>query len=314
MNILVTGCAGAIGKYLVKKLLEADPKNNVFGVDKKNQIEKLKNSGFIASSNSRFKPLPIDLMDVTEVSKLPDVDYIYHLAAINGTQLFYSIPWDVYVNSIQPTINLIDYYKNKSVKRFIYTSSSEVYASLTDLGINQIPTGENAVVGFSDVMNPRWSYGGAKLSGELALIAASKQFGVNFSIIRYHNVYGRDMGLNHVIPDFIDRGQKGSYVLNGANNIRSFIYIDDAIDATMLVASSNIASNKIINIGSNEMITMRELAQKIMHVFGWNGEVVEYAAPVGSTLSRCPDISFLTKELGFNQQYNLDMGLLQLLS
>jgi nucleoside-diphosphate-sugar epimerase len=313
MNILVTGCAGAIGKYLVKKLLESSSQNKVFGVDKKDQIDKLLSSGFIANSSSRFTALPIDLMDVSEVGNLPDVDYVYHLAAINGTQLFYSIPWDVYVNSIQPTINLIDYYKNKSVKRFVYTSSSEVYASLTDLGINQIPTTESAVVGFSDVMNPRWSYGGAKLSGELALIAASQQFGVNFSIIRYHNVYGRNMGLNHVIPDFIDRGKNGVYRLNGANNIRSFIYIDDAIDATILVASSDKASNKIINIGSNEMITMRDLAQKIMNVFGWKGEIIEFSAPLGSTLSRCPDTSFLTKDLGFNQRYNLDMGLLQLL-
>jgi UDP-glucose 4-epimerase len=313
MNILVTGCAGAIGKYLVKKLLDLNPQNIVFGVDKKYQIEKLKNSGFIANSNSRFIPIPIDLMEASEVSKLPDVDYIYHLAAINGTQLFYSIPWDVYVNSIQPTINLIDYYKSKPVKRFIYTSSSEVYASLTDLGINQIPTDENAVVGFSDVMNPRWSYGGAKLSGELALIAASNQFGINFSIIRYHNVYGRNMGANHVIPDFISRGEKHIYMLNGADNIRSFIYIDDAIDATILVASSEVASNKIINIGSDEMITMRELAKKIMHIFGWSGEIIENDAPEGSTFSRCPDISFLTRELNFKQRYKLDVGLLQLL-
>jgi UDP-glucose 4-epimerase len=313
MNILVTGCAGAIGKYLVKKLLESNSQNRVFGVDKKDQIELLMDSRFVAKDDPRFTAFPIDLMDVSEVSKLPDVDYIYHLAAINGTQLFYSIPWDVYVNSIQPTINLIDFYKNRTVKRFIYTSSSEVYASLTDLGVNQIPTNENAVVGFSDVMNPRWSYGGAKLSGELALIAASNQFGIDFSIIRYHNVYGREMGLNHVIPDFIDRGKNGVYRLNGANNIRSFIYIDDAIDATILVASSTLASNKIINIGSNEMITMRNLAQKIMNIFDWTGEIVEFAAPEGSTLSRCPDTSFLTKELGFSEKFNLDMGLLQLL-
>lgn len=313
MNILVTGCAGAIGKYLVKKLLESNSQNRVFGVDKKDQIELLMDSRFVAKDDPQFTAFPIDLMDVSEVSKLPDVDYIYHLAAINGTQLFYSIPWDVYVNSIQPTINLIDFYKNRTVKRFIYTSSSEVYASLTDLGVNQIPTNENAVVGFSDVMNPRWSYGGAKLSGELALIAASNQFGIDFSIIRYHNVYGREMGLNHVIPDFIDRGKNGVYRLNGANNIRSFIYIDDAIDATILVASSTLASNKIINIGSNEMITMRNLAQKIMNIFDWTGEIVEFAAPEGSTLSRCPDTSFLTKELGFSEKFNLDMGLLQLL-
>ena len=61
------------------------------------------------------------------------------------------------------------------------------------------------------------------------------------------------------------------------------------------------------------MITMRNLAQKIMNIFDWTGEIVEFAAPEGSTLSRCPDTSFLTKELGFSEKFNLDMGLLQLL-
>ena len=89
MNILVTGCAGAIGKYLVKKLLESNSQNRVFGVDKKDQIELLMDSRFVAKDDPQFTAFPIDLMDVSEVSKLPDVDYIYHLAAINGTKLFY---------------------------------------------------------------------------------------------------------------------------------------------------------------------------------------------------------------------------------
>ena len=313
MKILVTGCAGDIGKYLVKRLLELYPFCHIYGVDRPKQLEYLKESNFIDAQDPRLTFLPIDLLNVNEVNTLPNVDYIYHLAAINGTSLFYSIPWDVFVNSIQPTINLVNYYKDKNLKRFIYTSSSEVYASLTDLGVNKIPTSENAAVGFLDVTNPRWSYGGAKLSGELALISAGYQFDLKFSIIRYHNVYGKSMSLNHVIPDFIDRGKNGTFVLNGADNIRSFIHIDDAINATLLVASSEKAVNRIVNIGSSEMVTMRELGHKLMNIFGWEGTVIENPAPNGSTITRCPDIDFLCNALGFKQQYTLDKGLMQLL-
>lgn len=312
MKILVTGCSGDIGKYLIKRLLEQYPDCLIFGVDRPVQIEKFKLSNFLDLEDKKLSLLSVDLLDINEIKKLPDVDYIFHLAAINGTSLFYEIPWDVYINSIQPTINLLDYYKNRSLKRFIYTSSSEVYASLTDLGVNSIPTSESAAVGFSDVTNPRWSYGGAKLSGELALIAASKQYGLEFSIIRYHNIYGKDMSLNHVIPDFIERAKKGIYVLNGSDNIRSFLYIDDAIDATILVASSEKAANRIVNIGSSEMVTMRKLSDKLMKTFGWTGKVIENSAPEGSTLIRCPDIKFLCNELGFKQKYNLDDGIKQL--
>jgi nucleoside-diphosphate-sugar epimerase len=311
-RILVTGCAGAIGKYLVKKLLDTSEDYYIYGVDTKKEIDILINSKFLYQSN-QFTPLSIDLMNDLEVKNLPEVDFVYHLAAINGTALFYSTPWSVYVNSIIPTINLINYYKDKNLTRFIYTSSSEVYASLSDLGINKIPTTENAVVGFSDITNPRWSYGGAKLSGEVALIAASNQLNLDFSIIRYHNVYGKNMGINHVIPDFINRGKNNIFELNGADNIRSFIYIDDAIDATILVANSEKAKNKIVNIGSSEVISMRDLGAKIMNLFGWKCKITEYPAPVGSTLRRCPDINFLINDLKFELKFDLNLGLSQLI-
>jgi len=312
MKILVTGCAGSIGKYLVNQLLENDDKCTVYGVDLKEPIEALIGSNFYKNTE-RFLPLEINLMNEYEVNKLPEVDYIYHLAAINGTSLFYSIPWTVYINSIIPTINIINHYKDKNVKRFIYTSSSEVYAAISDLGLNTFPTTEKAVVGFSDLMNPRWSYGGAKLSGEIATISASNQFSLNFSIIRYHNVYGKDMGINHIIPDFIERGKEGLYELYGAENMRSFIYIKDAIDATILIANSENAKNKIVNVGSSEVITMRKLGNKIMDLFGWKGEITEHPAPLGSTLKRCPNIEFLTKNLSFKLRYDLDTGLKELI-
>jgi len=313
MKVLITGCAGAIGKYLTKEIIRDDRITTVFGVDREPKIKELMESNFLGDQQNKFVPLQIDLSSDKNISLLPDVNVVYHLAAINGTQLFYDIPWEVFVNSIQPTINLINFYKDRDLKRFIYTSSSEVYASLTDLGLNKIPTPENCLVGFADVLNPRWSYGAAKLSGEIALISAAHQFNLNFSIIRYHNVYGKNMGLNHVIPDFIERGEKGIFQLNGAGNVRSFIYIKDAIDATILVANSDKAQNQIINIGTDETLTMRQLSEKIMQIFRWEGKVEEFPAPDGSTIERCPDIGFLRDQLGFQPKFTLTSGLQELL-
>jgi nucleoside-diphosphate-sugar epimerase len=101
--------------------------------------------------------------------------------------------------------------------------------------------------------------------------------------------------------------------LNGADNIRSFIYIDDAIDATILVANSEKAKNKIVNIGSSEVISMRDLGAKIMNLFGWKCKITEYPAPVGSTLRRCPDINFLINDLKFELKFDLNLGLSQLI-
>jgi UDP-glucose 4-epimerase len=314
IKILVTGCGGFIGKYLLQRLLQNES-ILVYGVDRHEKLEALKLSGFIPEqSNKRYFPLSIDLTKQTECLELPEVDYIYHLAAINGTSLFYKIPWEVFFNSSASTLNVIDRYKNsKQLKRFVYTSTSEVYASLVDGNPELCPTPEDVSVGFGDLMNPRWSYGGAKLAGEIALIAAGEQFKFPFSIIRFHNVYGPDMGLDHVIPDFISRGKKGQFELYGSENQRSFIYITDAVSATLRIAEIDVALNRIIHVGTMEMISMKFLAQKIMSLAKWSGEITEFPAPIGSTMARCPDTTFLNSRVGYVPSVSLEEGLSEVL-
>ena len=314
IKVLVTGCGGFIGKYLIQRLLHNES-FLVYGVDRQEKLEAIESSGFIPiPAMDRFIPLSIDLTRQEECLDLPEVDFVYHLAAINGTSLFYKIPWDVFYNSSASTLNMINRYKDsKQLKRFVYTSTSEVYASLVDGNPELCPTPEDVRVGFKDVLNPRWSYGGAKLAGEIALLAAGEQFGIPYSIIRFHNVYGPDMGLDHVIPDFISRGRQGRFELYGSDNQRSFIYITDAVSATLRIAESDAALNHIIHVGTMDMISMRFLAQKIMALANWSGEISEFPAPIGSTLARCPDTTFLNSKVGYFPSISLETGLLEVL-
>lgn len=314
-RILVTGCGGFIGKYLVQSLLQ-DNSNIIYGVDKKEKLETLLGSSFIpALAKDRFIPLELDLTKQDDCAKLPDVNLVYHLAALNGTSLFYKIPWDVFYNSSVSTLNLIVRFReSKQLERFVYTSTSEVYASFVDNNPDLCPTPESVSVGFQDILNSRWSYGGAKLAGEIALLAANKQFGIPFSIIRYHNVYGPEMGLDHVIPDFIERGKQGIFELYGAENQRSFIFISDAVSATVEIGRSLSALNHIIHVGTMEMVSMKFLAKKIMMIANWSGHITEYPAPPGSTLARCPDTTFLNSEVGFFPKVSLDVGLSEVLN
>lgn len=309
-SILVTGCGGFIGKFLLKDLL-LDPENVVYGVDSKVKLSALVKSEYIPEEVcDRFVPLNLDLSKQSDCLDLPDVDFVFHLAAINGTSLFYEIPWEVFYHSTLTTINTLHRYNLSSrLKRFIYTSSSEVYASVVDQSPERCPTNERVPVGFYDVTNPRWSYGGAKLAGEIAAFAAGHQHDMPFSIIRYHNVYGPDMGLDHVIPDFINRGKSGLFELYGAENQRSFIYISDAIEATLAVAKSEEGLNRVVHVGSMDMITIELLAKKIMLIAGWQGEISHFSAPTGSTLNRCPDTTFLNSVIGFSPKISLDEGI-----
>ena len=299
-TVLITGGNGFIGRNLVEELSN-DPNLSVYSADISHDP---------AYTHRNVNYLICDLSSQAQVAGLPETNFIFHLAAINGTQRFYSEPWFVFYNSLMTTINLIDRFKeSKILKRFVYTSSSEVYADRFSGKEEGLLTQEDVAVGFTNVLNPRWSYGGAKLAGEIALNSAAVEHGLSFSILRYHNVYGPNMGLNHVIPDVVERGRRGIYQLYGGNNVRSFIHIKDAVAATILAGFSEESIGRIVHIGNENPVTMIELAKMIMNSSGWIGEIEINDAPDGSTNYRCPGTDFLRNSLGFIAEYDLKAGI-----
>lgn len=283
-KILVTGSEGFIAKSLIKKL--QDLNHEVIGVDKISGI---------------------DLTKKESVDLLPSVDIVIHLAAFNGTKYFYSHPFDVMTQNILPTQYLLERYAGK-VSKFIFSGTSESYAGANDFFNFPIPTNENVPLVVSDVLNPRWSYAGSKISNELQVISCYHQFSQDFVIIRYHNVYGPNQK-DHFIPEFIERIKSGDYTLHGWDNTRSFIYVDDAVDATLKVMFNDKCKNQIIHIGNQEEISIRALAEKIMKKLNIDADLILKPAPVGSTLRRCPDTSKLKMLTGYQSKISIDEGL-----
>ena len=284
MDILVTGSEGFIGKSLVKKLNELG--HNVLGIDKASGI---------------------DLTCKDSVKSLPDVDILIHLAAFNGTKYFYTNPFDVITNNILPTQYLLERYVNK-VKKIVFTGTSESYAGTTDVFKYEIPTDESVPLTISDVTNPRWSYAGSKICNELQIIACYNQYKQNFNIIRYHNVYGIEQ-TDHFIPEFIDRARQGDYKLHGWNNTRSFIYIDDAIRATIDIIFNDQCDNQIIHVGNDDEISIKVVAEKILKKLKIQKDLILEPAPLGSTQRRCPDNHKLKMLTGYQPTITLDEGL-----
>ena len=153
--------------------------------------------GFVASAISKRLDSHIaidkddcDLTDYEQVKQLPDnITEVWHFAAYNNTKHFYSKPFDVLDNTLSPTLNLLKRYPNA---RFVYASSSEVYAGAVTKGIVPVPTPEVNISLIDGIDNPRWSYAGSKLLGEIAVHSAHVQNGIDYLILRYHNVYGAD--------------------------------------------------------------------------------------------------------------------------
>jgi nucleoside-diphosphate-sugar epimerase len=285
---LVTGAAGFLGAHLTRLLSSRG--HRVVAVDKglhanaAEQISRLR-------SLDGVEYVSMDLADRSAVSTLPSVDGVFHLAALNGTHNFYARPWETVWHSTVPTLMLLEHYADRSPGFFFYAGSSETYAGTVTRFDWPVPTDETVPLTIEDPRGIRWSYGASKLHGEVASFAAQAQSGIPVVVGRFHNAYGPDMGIHHVIPDFINRGKQGTFELHGARQTRSFLYVDDAVNAVTVVAER--ALGEVVNIGSPHEVEIIDLARVIMQEAGWTGEIAEFPAPEGSVARRAPDVTRL---------------------
>ena len=169
-----------------------------------------------------------------------------------------------------------------------------------------------------DIYNPRYSYGGGKILTELMGIHHGRKFFKKLIIFRPHNVYGPDMGNEHVIPEFIKQFKKKSFgrqnfrIQGSGKEIRSFIFIEDFVEAFDLILKKGKHLN-IYNIGTKEKITITELAKKISQIFRKKIIVKKSALKKGSTKIRIPDIRKIEK-LGFKPKNSLNKGLKKIIN
>lgn len=306
-KVLITGGAGAIGMHLARRLLH----DGYFIYIADNYIRSERDASVLALfDHPNCEEIQIDLCDESQYVNLPlDIEYLYHLAALNGTQNFYNIPFTVIENSTLPSIYLLKRYRDSRLKRFIYAGSSEGYASTVSKFDWPVPTDETVPLCIDDPTNVRWSYAISKVHGEIACVSAAHEFGIDMTVVRYHNVYGTRMGDKHIIPDFIERANRGVYELYGFEDTRSFIYVTDAVEATIACANSFETINEIVNIGGKEEITMLELGNKIMQILGHNEDIVCYPSPKGSVKRRAPDLTKLENLTGFTSNISIEEGL-----
>jgi nucleoside-diphosphate-sugar epimerase len=303
----VTGGSGFIGSALVKRLVEAGAKVRVLDNYLRGSPRHLD------SVRGQIELVRADIRNPNSVARCSEgCDSIIHLAYLNGTEFFYSKPELVLEIAVKGVINTLDAAIENGIKDFVFCSSSEVYQTPP-----LIPTPETVPLIVPDVMNPRYSYGGGKIIGELLCVNYGRKHFDRMTIFRPHNVYGPDMGGEHVIPQFILRAKAAAeqtsarevpFPIQGeGSETRSFIYIDDFIDGLMLVLERG-EHNQIYHIGTQDEVSVRELATQVVGLFGRQPAFEHLPLQAGSTARRCPDTTKL-KALGFVPKTSLSQGL-----
>ncbi len=304
---LVTGGAGFIGAALVRRLVAEGHRVRALArcarADASRLADCIDDIDFIAA----------DVRDgdaVAEAAK--GVDAILHFAAITATDAFYRIPDQVLDVGVKGMINVIDACKRHGIGELVFASSSEAYQTPS-----RIPTDETEPLTVPDPMNPRYSYAASKIVSELMAINFGRRDIGRVLVCRPHNVYGPDMGWNHVLPHFIMRMKKLAaastdgrvqFPIQGTGQeTRAFEYIDDFVDGTILMMEKG-EHLGIYHIGTDEETTIGRAAEMVGAYFGVDVEIIASPSPEGGTSRRCPDISKLCA-LGYKPRYSLRDGL-----
>jgi nucleoside-diphosphate-sugar epimerase len=306
-RILVTGGSGFIGSGLVEALVRAGNQVRVLDDNSRGSSRRLKEVA------PYIEFVPGDIRDADAVLRAArGMDEVHHLAFINGTEFFYKAPELVLDVGVRGMLNVIDACRRNDIGNLVLASSSEVYQTPPT-----VPTDESVPLVVPDPHNPRFSYGAGKLISEILAINFGRKFFRRVLIFRPHNVYGPDMGFEHVIPQFALRlhrlaaaqpaGRLRFEIQGTGSETRSFCYIDDLV-AGVLVIRKNGEHLGIYNVGTMEEVTIGDLAHRVARAAGREIDLVSAPLAPGSTSRRCPNVSKLAK-LGYKPSVPLDEGL-----
>lgn len=313
-TLLISGGAGFIGSYILATIHELNNKYlskpcRVISIDnfitgrKRRIVEEIKSDSFTFIE-----------ADVTKSFDIKGkIDYIIHAAGLASPVYYQKYPLETIESAIYGVRNLLEIARLKKIKSFLYFSSSEIYG---DPDPNFIPTPET-YRGNVSAIGPRSCYDESKRLGETICMVFFDKFKIPVKIVRPFNVFGPGMLPNdyRVVPMFVSNALRGKPlpVHDKGNQTRTFCYISDAIVGFLKVLLSK-KNGEVYNVGNDiDEINMMKLAMMVSGLFGNKIAVqtVKYPNhyPQDEPNRRCPDLTKIKTNLGYNPSVNLKEGL-----
>ena len=297
MKALVTGCAGFIGSHLVDKLLDMDYK--VIGLDCFTDYYSREIKEANISNAWNYKNFEFLKEDILEMNDFPEVDYVFHEAAQAGVRASWGKSFEIYTrNNIDATQRLLEFYKGKVIKKFVYASSSSVY------GDAEVPMREDSL------LKPFSPYGVTKLAGENLCYLYWKNYRVPTVSLRYFTVYGPRQRPDMAIHKFVRAILRGDEinVFGDGTQTRDFTFVDDAVEANILAAERDIVG-EVFNIGGGSRISVNELIEIMGDITEKKAKIKNIDKQKGDVRDTWADVSKAKKELGWMPKVKIEEGL-----
>jgi GDP-D-mannose 3',5'-epimerase len=304
-KILVLGAGGFIGSHLVKRLKSEG--NWIRGVD-------LKYPEFTQTAADEFIVGDLREQEICRKVVTEDIDEIYQLAAdMGGAGYIFTGEHDADImhNSAIINLNIVEQTVSKNIKRVFYSSSACMYPAYNQEDPdNPLCTEESAYPAAPDS-----EYGWEKLFSERLYLSLMRNYGTDVRVARYHNIFGPEgtwAGGREKAPAAMCRkvaeAKDGTHieVWGDGKQTRSFLYIDECVEATIRLMNSDFSGP--VNIGSEEMVSINQLAQIVIDISGKNLSIKNIAGPEG-VRGRNSDNTLIREKLGWNYQQSLKTGL-----
>jgi len=299
-RILVTGGAGFIGSHLVSRLLTEGYYVIVLDNFQSGRIKNI--SEYLDADN--FELVKGDVCDRSDVRDAMDkVDAVVHLAASIDVDESMKNPLEVHDVNVNGTLNVLERARGAKVKKFVFASSTAVY-------------GEQNLLPLKEDYPPRpiSPYAASKSSAECYCRAFNYCYGVNTIILRYFNVYGPGQRHNFysgVIAKFLQNGLSSEplIIYGDGEQTRDFVFVNDAVDATVLALESDNSTDEIFNVCTGKFTTVNKLAQIVKDFVGRDVRVVFDKPRKGDIKNNYGDPTKAEKILGFKAKTSLKDGL-----
>jgi len=315
-RILVTGGAGFVGYHLAHRLA-ADGDDSVTLLDNFSRGRRDEELEALAGTPN-VDLVTGDLCDAATWTSIGgEYDEVFHLAAVIGVKNVIDRPDEVIRTNALSTLYLLEWLTEGGGKKVLFSSTSETYAWTQHFHELPIPTPESSPLALTDLADPRSSYAGSKIFGELAVTQYCLAHRKPFVIVRYHNVYGPRMGSEHVIPELFERARSGEDPLTvySVDHRRAFCYVSDAVEATVAAMREPAAEGLTINVGNDrEEISIGELAERLLEYANVEVAISPGEAANDPVKRRCPDLSRARTLLGYEPRVTLAEGLEQTLA